>query len=137
MFSPSPPSCSRVALAILGVVCLAVASASNTSLRVTTLRSLDEPYLGRMPNNDAKQMFPRWHPYVAVDAFGSGLGQYASGVFTADATSQVLSLATSGFGNAHINGYQLRAIPEPGTGALPGLGLLALSRFGRSRTRHA
>jgi hypothetical protein len=54
---------------------------------------------------------------------------FPSGTFTADATSQTLSLSTSGFANAHINGYQLRAVPEPGTGVLMLLGL------GRARRR--
>lgn len=70
---------------------------------------------------------------VVVGALGSGLGQYASGTFTADAASQPLSLATSGFANAHINGYQLRAVPEPGTAVLVLLGLAGFALRGRGR----
>ncbi|MEP2774660.1 MAG: PEP-CTERM sorting domain-containing protein [Luteolibacter sp.] len=53
-------------------------------------------------------------------------GQYATGTFTADGSSQTLTLDAQGFGNAHITGYQLRAIPEPSAAALLGLGGLGL-----------
>lgn len=38
----------------------------------------------------------------------SAVGQYAIGTFTADDTSQVLTLQSPGFGNAHFTAYQLR-----------------------------
>jgi hypothetical protein len=69
---------------------------------------------------------------VAVHASGGGLGQYAVGTFQADGTSQNLSMATAGFGNAHINAYQIRAIPEPDAMLLVMLGLVSLTR----RSRH-
>ncbi len=56
----------------------------------------------------------------------SAAGQFAIGTFTADGTTQELTLASPGFGNAHITAYQIRAIPEPTTTALLGLGGLAL-----------
>lgn len=63
---------------------------------------------------------------VDLNATGGGFGQYAIGTFTADGTGQTLTLRTNGFGNAHITGYQVRTVPEPGSGllVLMGLGLL-------------
>ena len=74
--------------------------------------------------------------YVQLDgthnsvAFGAS-GIVTSGTFVADATTQdfTISLFNGDDSNANapqLNGYQLRAIPEPGTYALIG-GLLALS----------
>ena len=53
-----------------------------------------------------------------VDVTASGtqgtFGQFTTGTFVADSTSQTISLAANGFGNAHINGYQIRsAFPVP------------------------
>jgi hypothetical protein len=47
---------------------------------------------------------------VDVDASGGEghFGQVATGTFTADETTQSLTLAVNGFGNAHINAYQVR-----------------------------
>ena len=53
---------------------------------------------------------------VNVDSSGGEgqFGQVATGTFTADATTQSLTLAVNGFGNVHINGYQVRtAFPLP------------------------
>lgn len=61
---------------------------------------------------------------VDLNATGSGLGQFAVGVFEADATTQTLTLGTNGFGNAHVTGYQIRAVPEPGSALLVMLGLV-------------
>lgn len=71
---------------------------------------------------------------------GDGLGnkvtlndQFAIGTFTADATTQDLTLESPGFGQSHINAYQVRLIPEPGSALLLGLGgLTALLRRRRS-----
>ena len=51
---------------------------------------------------------------VEVGASGApgSFGQSATGLFTSDATSQVVSLRTNGFGNAHLNGYQIRLAAE-------------------------
>ena len=72
---------------------------------------------------------------IELNATGGGFGQYALGTFTADGTGQTLTLRTNGFGNAHITGYQVRAlpIPEPGTGALMLLGLAILGGHSRRR----
>ena len=53
-----------------------------------------------------------------VDVTASGapgtFGQFATGTFIADGTNQTLSLTANGFGNVHINGYQVRsAFPLP------------------------
>lgn len=63
------------------------------------------------------------------NAAGSPFGQFAIGTFTADGTDPDLSLATNGFGNAHITAWQVRDItpvPEPSSTALLGLGGVAL-----------
>lgn len=80
---------------------------------------------------------------VDVSASGTGqdaaLGQYALGLFTADSSSQTLNLATNGFANAHVSGYQVRAVPSaqvpvPGTLLLFGLGLLGLGMLAGRRS---
>ena len=38
--------------------------------------------------------------------------QFSIGTFVADGTSQTFTLEAQGFGNAHISGYQLRALPS-------------------------
>ncbi len=56
---------------------------------------------------------------VDVHASQGGFGQYGVGTFTADASSQDLTLVTNGFGNAHITGYQIRDLtPAPITANL-------------------
>lgn len=77
---------------------------------------------------------------TTVNASGAGLGQFAVGSFTADSSSQTLTLATNGFANAHISGYQVRAVPStavpvPGTLLLFGLGLLGLGLMASRRIR--
>lgn len=62
------------------------------------------------------------------DAEG-GVGQFAIGTFTADATSQVITFtgtATGGGAAPQINAFQLRVIPEPSTIALLLLGGAAI-----------
>lgn len=51
---------------------------------------------------------------VAVRASGASgsFGQSVTGTFTADAPSQVISLQSNGFGNVHLNGYQIRLSAE-------------------------
>jgi len=54
----------------------------------------------------------------AVDVTAAGapgtFGQYTTGAFIADGPSQTLSLTANGFGNVHMNGYQIRsAFPLP------------------------
>ena len=57
-----------------------------------------------------------------------GVGQFAIGTFTADATTQVFTLeASSGF-SPLINGLQVRAVPEPATYILALAGLAAGGR---------
>ena len=66
-------------------------------------------------------------PNNTVDLVASTTSaQFAIGTFTAVGTSQTLTLESPGFGNAHITGYQVRAVPEPSSAALLGLGGLAL-----------
>ena len=64
---------------------------------------------------------------VDVNASAGGLGQYAIGRFVADSGSQTLSLASPGFGNVHLNAFQVREVPVPAPLALLGIGILALS----------
>lgn len=50
---------------------------------------------------------------IASGAPGT-FGQNATGTFVADGTTQTISLVSNGFGNVHINGYQIRsAFPLP------------------------
>jgi hypothetical protein len=59
-------------------------------------------------------------------------GQYVIGTFTADATSQIVTFQ-NGEINGWVNGFQVRAIPEPGTVALVALGLAVGAGFLRHR----
>ena len=53
--------------------------------------------------------------------------QFSIGTFTADNTgSQDLGLDAQGFGNAHINAYQIRLVPEPSSLSLLGLAGIGL-----------
>jgi len=68
-----------------------------------------------------------------VMTFGDGLGnnvnlndQFAIGTFTANGTTQDLSAVANGFGQAHINALQVRAVPEPSSAVLISLGGIAL-----------
>lgn len=68
-----------------------------------------------------------------VMTFGDGLGntvdlngQFAIGTFTASGTTQDLTALANGFGQAHINAFQVRAVPEPSSAALLGLAGFAL-----------
>ncbi|MFK7909712.1 MAG: PEP-CTERM sorting domain-containing protein [Akkermansiaceae bacterium] len=63
---------------------------------------------------------------ATVGNFSDLNDQFVIGTFTADGTSQTLGLDAQDFGNAHISAYQLRAVPEPSSAALLGLGGLAL-----------
>jgi hypothetical protein len=57
---------------------------------------------------------------------GSGVGQWAIGTFTANSTSQDIFIAANQ--SVQLNMLQLRAIPEPSTALLSGLGVLGLLR---------
>ncbi len=61
-----------------------------------------------------------------------GRGQFATGTFVADGTL-TQSIAFTSANNVLVDAFQLRAIPEPSTWALLGLGLPALLAFRRSR----
>ena len=71
---------------------------------------------------------------VDLNATGAGLGQFTIGIFRADATTQTLSMATNGFGNAHITGYQIRMVPEPGSALLVVASLAFGARSSRPRS---
>jgi choline-sulfatase len=80
--------------------------ADNSQTRITPVGD------GESPNN-------------TVDLSSSG--QFASGTFWADSANQKLTLESPGFGNAHINAYQIRAfgsLPDPDTPT----GLVATNR---------
>ena len=88
--------------------------------------------------------------FWAYDAWDHGYGDgegntvllagpaYVIGTFTADATTQNLSLGTpnpDGWGQSHLNAYQIRSVvPEPSSFALIG-GLLALGHVMVRRRR--
>ena len=61
-----------------------------------------------------------------TDSIG-GLGQYAIGTFTANSSTFNINFnGTDGSNDPMINAFQLRAIPEPSTYVLLGLGALGL-----------
>ena len=63
-------------------------------------------------------------------------GQHVTGTFTADGTTQTLSITGGGPpGEPHLNAYQIRGVPEPTTLVLAGLGLVSLGFVGRRRNR--
>lgn len=61
---------------------------------------------------------------------GSASGSYILGTFTADSTSQTIGFTSAS--SSQLNAFQLRAIPEPSTALLGGLGMLALLRRRRA-----
>jgi hypothetical protein len=66
-----------------------------------------------------------------------GLGQYITGTFTADASTESIAVGDPDSSGAYLNGYEVRNItpvPEPGT-ALFGLSLSGLCLAGRWRRR--
>jgi predicted porin len=52
-----------------------------------------------------------------------GLGQFVTGTFTADGTTQEIVLTGVGVANPIINAFQIRAVPEPATCVLALAGL--------------
>lgn len=63
-----------------------------------------------------------------------GLGQFATGTFTADDATQIINFdGSSGASDPLLNAFQLRVVPEPATGALIGIGALLLVMKFRSR----
>ena len=66
---------------------------------------------------------------------GSGLGQWAIGTFTADATTQnfVIAGLAGDVPVAQINAFQLRAVPEPSTWVMATAGLTVLIVMNRRR----
>lgn len=68
--------------------------------------------------------------FVGAGQAVGGIGQFATGTFTADATSQAITFVSPN-DFAYLTAFQLRTIPEPSTtllGALAGLTLLRRRR---------
>lgn len=63
-----------------------------------------------------------------------GVGEYAIGAFTADSGTQVITFSPGNSPTGPINGFQLRAIPEPST-ALSALALILVGVAARRRLR--
>ncbi len=59
---------------------------------------------------------------------GDFMGQNVIGTFTADSTTQSLTMDPPVVGNSHINAYQVREVPEPATMSLLALGGIAMLR---------
>jgi hypothetical protein len=64
-----------------------------------------------------------------------GAGQFAVGAFTADATTQVVTIGTTGNATL-INAVQLRAVPEPSVGVAGAGAALLVASLRRRRRRH-
>ncbi len=60
-------------------------------------------------------------------AAAGGVGQWVSGNFTANAPAQTIVATPSGGSNSVLNGFQIRAVPEPASLALLGLGAVCLA----------
>jgi hypothetical protein len=59
-------------------------------------------------------------------AANGGVGQFATGTFTASGTTEAIGFNGAGFNDPLLDGFQLRAIPEPSISALMGIGVLTL-----------
>lgn len=71
---------------------------------------------------------------ASLNAAGAGgLGQFALGTFIADATTQELKLASPGFKNVHLNGFQVRDVPAPAPLLLMGIAVLGMGAAFRRR----
>lgn len=109
------------------------------------------PYRVQFFVNDSRNFSFTW---TATDQFTAGnvsdaldvnvgnangkLGQYVIGTFTANATTQVISVLGSDPTNnrgIQLNGYQLREVPEPATLGLLALGSMMIAFRGRERGR--
>ena len=60
-----------------------------------------------------------------------GAGQWVTGTFTANASTEVLTVDATPAGRPILNGFQVRTVPEPATAGLLGLGAVLLA--GRRR----
>ena len=73
-----------------------------------------------------------------VESVSGGLGQFAIGTFTADATSEAITFGAPDGSNGYalLNAFQLRQItvPEPSSALLCGLGIAGVMGF-RCRSR--
>ena len=85
-------------------------------------------YSGATPGTDNSPVMQ-----YNVGNAGGGLGQFATGTFTADGTSITLSADNYISGGAQINALQLSVIPEPATYALVLGGILPLLALLRRR----
>lgn len=119
-------------------------SSSGSTLTLTLLGLTNgTPYLFQWWSNDSGLSYGGVNSTTAsatnavtldentTNAVG-GMGQWASGTFTASGTSQVITLSGA---RPEINAFQLRVVPEPGTLALLALGGLVVGGLAAVRRR--
>jgi hypothetical protein len=115
------------------------ASSSNSSTGTLTLNDLTpmQQYMVQIWSNDSRSgALNQLVTFTAGNAVSldrnttgtSGYGQWVIGTFTADATTQSITVSNSLNQGLALNGLQVRTIPEPSATLLGGLGMLMLLR---------
>jgi hypothetical protein len=68
-------------------------------------------------------------------ATAGGLGQFATGIFVADAPTEVITFSSTS--SSVLDGFQLRVVPEPSTWAMLAIGGASILAFRRRSPRSA
>jgi hypothetical protein len=119
------------------------ASSSNSSTGTLTLNDLTpmQQYMVQIWSNDSRGgALNQLVTFTAGNAVSldrnttgtSGYGQWVIGTFTADATTQSITVSNSLNQGLALNGLQVRTIPEPSATLFGGLGMLMLLRRRRA-----